>query len=152
MVNQSRIALVAFLTIMVSNVWAQNSGPIEITIINPNRGSSKHEGVTPSNPVPPLHAAHPADEVRAQVVQALKQGNVAAAKSRFVPGRNDDIFATLDRSWMNILADWIEKAKLLEQAEAYRVYQGAWTDDAGVTRTTKFWMLRDESRQWRIQW
>lgn len=52
MMKLSQMALLAFLTCVINSVWAQTSGPIEITIINPNRGSSRAEEVAPSKPGP----------------------------------------------------------------------------------------------------
>ena len=91
------------------------------------------------------------DILRHQIAKALREGNLELALQGFAPSeKSQTIIPALDVKGRNLLADWIEKAQLINSGENYRAYRTKWTDPQGNIRNMEFIFARDKQGRWTI--
>ncbi len=90
-----------------------------------------------------------AETVRAQIANDLREGDIESALEGFAPSEKSMAISTFNTDQLNQLADWIEKAELVEENDNYRIYRYTWTDQSGE-HFIEFTMTKDGKGQWLI--
>ena len=80
----------------------------------------------------------------------LRAGDIQSAAQSFSRSSKDDVLMNLDSKGRHLLADWLENARPIREAETYRAYRTVWIDEEKNKHNLELSLAKDEAGKWII--